>query len=146
MLSKTARLLASSRFWLFAILLWAGTLFVLSSVSETMPDGGPEIPHIDKVLHFGYFMGGGFILTCWLLLRNQAPKSVAIRFFLPIVIFAIIGALDEYHQTFTPGRSGNDPYDWLADLLGAITGIAIANRLHPVLLRYSSSGAEKSEI
>ena len=37
---------------------------------------------------------------------------------------AIIGALDEYHQTFTPGRSGNDPWDLLADTVGAAAGSA----------------------
>jgi hypothetical protein len=53
------RILSSPRPWLGGFLLWAVTLFVLSSFSKTMPEGGPEIPHIDKILHFGYFMGGG---------------------------------------------------------------------------------------
>jgi len=39
---------------------------------------------------------------------------------------AVAGALDEFHQTFTPGRSGNDFFDWLADLSGGLLGAMIA--------------------
>ena len=38
----------------------------------------------------------------------------------------IVGALDEWHQTTTPGRQGADPWDWLADVAGAALGIALA--------------------
>lgn len=104
-----------------------------------MPEGGPEIPHIDKVLHFGYFSVGGIILSTYLLLKKGATAPVAFRILIPLVILAAIGALDEYHQTFTPGRSGNDPFDWLADFLGSATGIAIAHTFHISLLKLSST-------
>ena len=39
-----------------------------------------------------------------------------------LIVGVLIGRLDEYHQSFTPGRSGNDNGDWLADILGAATG------------------------
>ena len=35
------------------------------------------------------------------------------------------GALDELWQEFTPGRSGGDLYDWIADALGATVGAAL---------------------
>ncbi|MEP2777331.1 MAG: VanZ family protein [Luteolibacter sp.] len=130
--------IASPRLWKSAFLFWVGTLFLLSSFSKTMPDGGPEIPHIDKILHFGYFFGGGIILATLLLLKKGVGAPKFVTFLLLIAIFAVIGALDEYHQTFTPGRSGNDPFDWLADVLGATTGIALAHAFHPRLLKFSS--------
>lgn len=34
----------------------------------------------------------------------------------------LVGIIDEYHQTFTPGRTGNDLGDWIADILGSIAG------------------------
>lgn len=102
-----------------------------------MPEGGPEIPHLDKVMHFGYFFGGGILFTTWILLAKGPESKTAVRFLLPLAVFAIIGALDEYHQTFTPGRSGNDPFDWLADILGASAGILLANRFHTRLLSFS---------
>lgn len=123
------RLLSRSSFWAIILFIWALALFILSSLSKTLPDGGPEIPHIDKFLHFAYFSIGGFALVKFLLTRNLL-SSTLLLLIIPIVIFSILGALDEYHQTFTPGRSGNDPFDWLADLLGASAGIILANFLH----------------
>ncbi len=111
-----------------------------------MPEGGPEIPHIDKVLHFGYFMGGAFIFATWILLRNSREECLRRRILFPLLLFAVIGALDEWHQTFTPGRSGNDPFDWLADVLGALTGIIIAHSAHPLLLKLSRPVTEKPAI
>jgi VanZ family protein len=37
-----------------------------------------------------------------------------------------VGGLDEWHQTFTPGRSGGDVWDWLADMTGGFIGAFIA--------------------
>lgn len=139
-------LLRAPKFWFGSFILWAATLYTLSSFSKTLPDGTPEIPHLDKVLHFGFFLGGGFILGTWVLLRKNFPAKPLMRIAFPLVILAIVGALDEYHQTFTPGRSGNDPFDWLADVSGAATGLFIANLVHPLLLKYSSTVTEISEI
>jgi VanZ family protein len=136
-LKRVTSLAASSRFWASGFTFWAVALFVLSSFSITTPEGGPEIPHLDKIIHFGYFLGGGVALTTWILLVKGRGNTAAVRYILPFVVFFIIGALDEYHQTFTPGRSGNDPFDWLADVLGASTGIALANRFHLRLLAFS---------
>ncbi|QTN31068.1 VanZ family protein [Akkermansiaceae bacterium] len=113
-------LLGSPRLWLTGFITWAAALFVLSSFSKTMPEGGPEIPHIDKILHFGYFMGGAFTFATWVILRKGLQAPLRQRILLPLLLFAVIGALDEWHQTFTPGRSGNDPFDWLADILGSL--------------------------
>ena len=90
-------------------------------------------------------MTGGFIFNSYLLLHRGIVAGSLGKFILPILVFAILGALDEYHQTFTPGRSGNDPFDWLADVLGASTGIFLANQLHPFLQKLSSSITEIAE-
>lgn len=140
------KLLHARKFWLVSLLLWVATLYTLSSFSKTMPEGGPEIPHIDKVLHFGYFLGGGLIFGIWILLTKSPSATVLIRFIIPLLILSIVGALDEYHQTFTPGRSGNDPYDWLADFLGSATGLFLANRFHRLLLKFSAPFTEIPKI
>jgi VanZ family protein len=131
--------LASPRLWLFSVILWGGALFLLSSLPTVPHVDGPEIPHLDKVMHFGYFMGGAFLFTNYLLLRHGVKTRPLVRVFAPILLFSVIGALDEYHQTFTPGRSGNDPFDWLADLLGAVSGTFLAHIFHPLILKISSS-------
>lgn len=127
------------------LVVWAATLYLLSSFSKTMPEGGPEIPHLDKILHFGFFLGGGVIFGTWILLRNTPSAPALVRIVIPLIIFALVGALDEYHQTFTPGRSGNDPFDWLADFLGGGTGLLLAHRFHHILLKFSSPVKETSK-
>ena len=109
--------------WWALLLVWASVLFVLSA-NSALPSG-PDFPSKDKVLHCIYFSGGAF---CFLLgLWGKARSLIALRFALGGMAFtAIIGALDEFHQTFTPGRSGNDPFDWLADLSGGLLGAMIA--------------------
>ncbi len=131
--------LITPRLWLVGFVTWAVALFILSSLSKVLPENGPEIPNLDKIVHFGYFMGGAFSFTTWMILRKGAEARPLLRIFIPILLFGIIGALDEYHQTFTPGRSGNDPYDWLADILGSITGIILANWLQPLLQKFLNS-------
>lgn len=133
------RHLATPHLWLIALISWATTLFILSSLTPTLPTAGPQIPHLDKLLHFGYFLGGGLILATYLRLKKGTHTPPLTRFLTALIPLAIIGALDEYHQTFTPGRSGNDPLDWLADLLGSATGILLAHLIHPLLLKLSST-------
>jgi VanZ family protein len=109
------------RFWLLLFLAWFGTLWILSSRSGEAKDL-PEIPHFDKVAHFGYFSAGGFLFAGFL----SVGRNRAFPLFLPVVIVGLViggvGILDEFHQSFTPGRNGNDPFDWLADLLGGFCG------------------------
>ena len=102
--------------------IWFVTLWFLSA-SHPMPKNGPEIPHLDKVAHFTYFCMGGIFLSASGLVLWPFFKRHRIRFFCAVVLIgAVIGRLDEYHQTFTPGRSGNDMGDWVADSLGCSFG------------------------
>ncbi len=133
------------RLWLALFLLWMTLLWVLSSSSKVSPQEGPQIPHFDKIAHFGYFFGGGIILSTWLLLKHSTRSSALTRYLAPIVFFAIFGLIDEYHQTFTPGRSGNDVYDWLADFFGSFVGILLANHFHPYLIKFSSPSTLEPE-
>lgn len=122
--SFIAGLAARSWLWWLGIVIWATVLFVLSGRSTLPP--GPQIPYQDKVIHFLYFSGGGFCFAT-ALLGGRLPLSRGLLWMIAGLGFGmVIGALDEYHQTFTPGRSGNDPGDWLADLLGAGTGGLLA--------------------
>ncbi|WP_411828187.1 VanZ family protein [Luteolibacter sp. AS25] len=134
----------SPRLWLAAFIFWAVTLYILSSFKPSLPPDGPEIPYFDKIAHFGYFFGGGILLGTFMLLKKGPAATFAMRIIVPLVILAVIGALDEFHQTFTPGRSGNDLFDWCADVLGATTGVFIGNSFHHRLQHFSSAVTEKS--
>ncbi len=99
----------------------------------------PAFPHADKIAHFGYFLGGGFLLA-WLIrcLGKWSAWRVAIAVF---VITAAVGAADELHQTFTPGRSGGDPGDWLADVSGGFAGAWIFLMIYALVTRTTHSAA-----
>ena len=119
-------------FWLATVILWFCTLWLLSSSARAMEEM-PKIANIDKVLHFGFFFGGSGLMSAFLFrLRPLSPKWGLI--ILGSVVFvAIVGGLDEFHQSFVPGRSGNDPFDWLADVSGGFCGALLFKRLHRLL-------------
>lgn len=126
------RLPRNSNFWLAAFLLWFGVLWGLSSF-RIPSEGVPLFPHFDKVVHFGYFFGGSGLLCAWLFRRSPERTDWVKLIATAIIVITLIGALDEFHQSFTPGRSGNDPFDWLADLLGAAAGAFTFQRIHHLL-------------
>jgi VanZ family protein len=114
--------------WLSALFCWLAVLWFLSSRSSL--GGGPEIPHLDKIAHFSYFFGGGFVLCGSLLsLRDRSPDWQVL---IPttLIAMALIGWLDEWHQTFTPGRNGGDFWDWLADVAGGLAGALAFKAIH----------------
>lgn len=110
--------------WLSGVVVWAVVLFNLSA--QALPAGAlPPLPHIDKVAHLTYFTLGslcfGRFVSLW------APSWRRGRVVLACVLFAAaVGVVDEYHQSFTPGRSGNDVGDGIADTLGGLVGGALA--------------------
>ena len=123
------RLLRSPQFWLTCFLLWFAVLWLMSSFS-LVGKVAPPIPNFDKIEHFGYFFGGSGLLCAYLFRRNPENPNWKLIIGSVIVAVALTGGLDEYHQSFTPGRSGNDPYDWLADVLGATAGAFTFKRIH----------------
>lgn len=93
------QLLAGLPRWLLAMLAWAGS---------------------DKVVHTGiYAVLAG--LWCWGL-AGAGPRALWLAFGLS----AGFGALDEWHQSFVPGRSA-DVRDLAADALGAALALALVH-------------------
>lgn len=109
-------------FWLFAFLLWAGVLWWLSSQPRTFPIE-IDFRASDKILHFGYFFGGGGLLSAfWFRLRRGRLPPWKKHLLGVTLALGLVGILDEWHQSRVPNRSGNDPYDLAADLAGALCG------------------------
>ena len=119
-------ILTRPKLWLIAWLTWFAVLWWLSSQSPH-PDH-IEIPHLDKVMHFGYFFGGAGL--CYVFLHHLFPRNPS---FLNILICTLIGmavgALDEFHQSFVPGRFGNDLGDLAADSLGSLVGAIVMAKI-----------------
>ena len=107
---------------------WALGIFGLSSLT------GPEVAKInvldiwDKAAHFVAFAVGAMLLA--LALRWSTAWSWRRVALTTIVAISLFGATDEWHQLYTPHRSGADVGDWTADTLGAIAGAAFIHARH----------------
>jgi VanZ family protein len=87
---------------------------------------GPDAAGLDKVAHFSAYA----ILAALSLRATRTPhrwRTVLTVF----VCIAAIGAVDEWHQSFIPGRSMS-LLDWCADAGGALLG-TLAVRFLPFL-------------
>ena len=101
---------------------FAYCVFIFVQSSGPVPVDLPGIEGLDKVLH-----GGGYgllgILFCrayrfrWPNASGWATANAG------LLSASFYGFTDEFHQSFVPSRTA-DPFDWLADTLGALLGIA----------------------
>jgi len=106
--------------WFAGFALWFGVLWWLSSRVHHVPPA-LSFQASDKILHFGWFLGGAGLLSAALFLVSPHGSTVK-RVILTTLIVTLVGVIDEYHQSLVPGRHGNDPYDLTADFIGALTG------------------------
>ena len=125
-----------SAFWSTSFLLWGIALWLLSDGPIPIREG-PDLPGLDKILHLGYFFGGAGLLSAALYLHRCNRTGLSWQRLVTTVVIALatVGALDEWHQSWIPERSGNDLGDWLSDLAGALTGALVFKRFHRLLGR-----------
>jgi len=67
-------------------------------------------------------MVGGFCFANFLYLKKSPNWGWQRIILITILVGAVAGGIDEFHQTMTPGRTGNDLGDWCADFFGTIAG------------------------
>ncbi|MCL1947472.1 MAG: VanZ family protein [Chitinivibrionia bacterium] len=92
------------------------TIFTLSAIPGDEPFLN-VFNFSDKIKHFAIYFILGLTFCLWI--SNE--KWLAKPFFfgsLIVVLCAIFGIFDEFHQSFVPNRSGNDLGDLAADILG----------------------------
>jgi VanZ family protein len=102
-------------------LLWALVLAWVGGASD-LPTR-PAIDHLDKLEHFTAYGVLGVLLAWGWLTAGRRPA-----WWLLLGLAVLLGAADEYRQSLLPLRDG-DPFDWLADALGAAAGFFLAVRL-----------------
>jgi VanZ family protein len=126
------RLVRNPFLWFAAFALWFGTLWWLSSRVNHVPPG-LDFRFSDKLLHFGYFFGGALLFSAFLFRFNPSTPRLGRVLALTMLVVGLTGALDEFHQSHVPGRSGNDPADFAADLLGALCGALVFRKAHRLI-------------
>ena len=86
-----------------------------------------RIPHVDKLVHVALYAVLGVLLVRAMRLSGRLTRAALSLAVLGVALFA---AVDEWHQRWVPGRSG-DFADWSADLAGATLALMLAARLAP---------------
>jgi VanZ family protein len=71
-----------------------------------------------------FAVGGWLAARALRVSRPALPPAVVV--IAAIALIAAFGAFDEAVQTWTPGRTGGDLRDWIADLLGATGGALLS--------------------
>lgn len=101
------------------LLLWSycGLIYWLSDQSSLPSPLGFYLG--DKIIHaVAYFIMAAFAwLSFFPLFNNRLITAVAV-----LIFCGLYGYLDEWHQSFVPGRI-SDTFDWYADILGAAIAV-----------------------
>ncbi len=98
-------------------ILWVAIILVGTSWPKLKL--GPDDLALDKVAHFtAYAILAALTLRATLTPRRWATCAAV------LVGIACLGAVDEWHQSFIPGRSMSAA-DWVADVSGGLLGIAL---------------------
>ncbi len=105
-------------------ILWLAIILVGTSW-PSINLGSPDLA-LDKVAHFTAYS----ILAALSLRSTLTPRSVGTVVAVVLGV-ALLGAVDEWHQSFIVGRSMSF-LDWCADSLGAVIG-ALTVRFIPFL-------------
>ena len=101
---------------------YAGLIFFLSSLSQSSIHFllFLHVPHFDKVAHLGEYGAFGLLLARAFFAGGAAftpRQSVAGA----LIVAALYGASDEFHQFFVPTRAC-EWGDWIADSVGGFLG------------------------
>jgi VanZ family protein len=95
---------------------WVALTFTLTSIPN--PEFGASFTAADKLAHFGFYGVAGFLFVLW---RRENGAGAAVAVGLAAIFAALLGAVDEYHQQWIPGRS-MELLDWAADFAGGAAG------------------------
>jgi len=97
----------------------------------------------DKLAHFGFYGVAGFLCALW---RRECARDSAGAILYAVVFVAFLGAVDEIHQQWIPGRS-MELLDWIADVAGGVSGtlasVAAVSRF-PSLLTVGNQSAPRT--
>jgi VanZ like family len=123
--------LTRGRLYLVMLAAWMAFTFTLTSIPN--PEFGLSFPGADKVAHFGFYGIMGFLFVLW---RREIGTGAVAAVVWAAIFVAVLGAVDEVHQQWIPGRS-MDILDWAADFAGGTAGgfcSAAAASMLPFLL------------
>ena len=108
------------RLYLALLAGWTALLLTLTSIPN--PDFGIGFPGMDKLAHFGFYGVAGFLCALW---RRESGRGAMGAVVFAAVLVVLLGAADEIHQQWIPGRS-MEFRDWIADVSGGTAGALLS--------------------
>lgn len=114
---------------------WLGWMALIALSSHIPGDQVGRLPFegADKAVHIAvYFVLGVLGVGAVARLQRHWPRPLLGS--AALVVGALFGAADEYHQSFVPGRQ-QSMEDWLTDLLGLALAVIIARAARGGLAR-----------
>ncbi len=122
---------ARRRLYFVFLVSWVVLTFGLNSIPRlSIP---LHVPFADKIAHFCFYGAMGFLCALW---RRECGRSVPRAILEGAMFAALVGAADEIHQRWIPGRT-EDVIDWAADAFGGSLGAVLSrifSRLFPFLV------------
>lgn len=100
---------------------WAAAIVLLTLTPVSGPGAVSSAPYLDKLVHFGLYLGLGWSLGRALVLSRRATLSGLLAALTGGVGFA---AANEWLQRFAPTRVPSAA-DWLADVAGVSLGMVL---------------------
>ena len=103
-----------------APLAWALLILSLTSIPGSTLEPVPIFPHADKLAHLALYGMLGTLVGRSVPSEAWRPRATVMT----LMVLAVFAFADEWHQELIPGRSA-DPADWVADVIGASSGLAL---------------------
>jgi len=129
------------RLYLAMLAGWVLLTFTLTSIPN--PEFGPTFTGADMIAHFAFYGVAGFLFALW---RRESGQGAAAAALSAAIFAALLGAVDEVHQRWIPGRS-MELLDWVADFAGGTAGgfsAAVAASMIPSLLTRKNQPAPRA--
>jgi VanZ family protein len=106
-------------------IIWALIVFILCSIpGDDLPKTSAlNIPHFDKIVHFGMFFIMGIFLIAELRFQTRLSRLQIVA--ITVVLIATYGGIIEYLQQYYFTNRSGDYIDLLADILGGIFSIIL---------------------
>ncbi|HSD83988.1 MAG TPA: VanZ family protein, partial [Anaerolineae bacterium] len=101
---------------------WLIVIFIGSSIGNVPRVGGKTTDGVvHRIAHIAEFaVLGGLLLRALRRDRTVTKREIVIT----LIVAALYGASDEFHQRFTPGRS-SEGLSILFDVAGGVIGVAV---------------------
>lgn len=114
--------------YLWRNVFWCIIIFVLCAMpGDKLPKDGFEIPHLDKIVHFGLFYIMGIFLCAELKYQTSLTyRKIGIWV---IALVAMYGGLIELLQNYIFINRSGDYLDLLADISGGIAAVLMFRTL-----------------